>query len=1466
MTTVKCRNTFPLIEFQQPLNLSMSSFRIFLSSPGDCAEERAALHDIESRLNADPLVSSFTQIEVVAWDWGAGIPLEALSSPQISVNKHLALPEDCDVLVGIFRCRFGTPMPVREFRKIDGSPFLSGSEYEFHRVWDARRRGASRPAMLIYRWNVPDSFTSPDSAQFENLQAFFSLPPFKENEQWTGSLNGYSDTADFKAKLEGHLREFLSQRQPGAAMPVESWLKHQASILTVNAGPRYTGNAHVETDVGQVFDWLLARQSAVEVLDKALSEVWKEIDRDAAFADERKNMVRIAEDLRNDVHWQATPDFAFMLDTVERIEKKAWAELEMHEKVDEKEQKADKWRYRMHGLQQAASNARDATSLLKQQAPLASKRVLLLIGPAGQGKTHTLVHEINRTLESGGIAVGVLGQTLGSTGDLWASIRGKLEWQGTTDQLLDKLENEAANKNQRALIVIDALNETPSRNRWRTELSGMILDVSRRPHLALVISVRTDYLKHVLPVIPEGDETPWVKWEHQGFAGIEPGALMRYFEFFGVKAPIAPPLGEFSNPLYVQLLAKSLRGRQFNHWLPSWLEVWSAWMERLEQEALDNSVLSDASRTEPMRRTMNKLAQAMLDDGQFTLPRQRADEIAQQITGAENVVGFLCSAGALIYRLDGADEEVVEFGFERLSDTFLADRLLGNLFKGLASKEEKHAALSAALAVGGALHPLAATEWVDHPLYYRRAGMLEALCQAAPRHIGAELPTLIPGDPEQPHLNWELNTAFSNSLRWRNKPEEFGADSETLHELWRTRSGRDSLDELLCYALIPGHPFAIEHIIHPRLLEQESPGARDAIWSIEIAPMWADETSTLSQLVVWARDAQLHGVQIEVALPAVRLLAWTCAVSNNPLRLAAIKGLTRLLVACPAVLEQFLPDFLNVNDAYILEAALVAVWGVMLDGADQKAVRSAAQQVYASQFSDGNARWCHITLRHYARRIVEEANRRGWLSDIDLSVVHPPYRSSLPFGRVPSKKDLEALDNSRGYREIVHSSTDWDFYRYIMGGNSATIDFCSTPLLGSIEAERPFRKSENIISRRARDEIFDLALASRFVAWNCLSLGWTSERFEDFDTGFHTRQHGRSDGDVRTERIGKKYQWIGWHTLLAFLADNYAMRPDGNKEPRSYDTPDQVDVSLHDPARWLQLVAIAQKNESTDGFWRIPSLPPWPLPKLENMKQWVVSVSNDFPPADVIMSSRDLPKNWGDGIWLRVACEHNWVRRFAPGQWGLGNEYHADIWWQITPLLIRTSDLSRLLQETEIPEIQKRMAGIGRIDPGNDWHIPISQWPELRADWDDGFREPTMDSWRVWLPVPWKDFVGKCGHPDRHDDHSPVTIPLPSLFQEWGLELDLRRGVVLYQGQVAFGLAGWVHGEDVLFARLDILQQLLAASNYTLVWWLRGERQAFLNISSHDPNVSSSAECHGLAYLSENGQVQTVWLHKEVRD
>ena len=46
-------------------------------------------------------------------------------------------------------------------------------------------------------------------------------------------------------------------------------------------------------------------------------------------------------------------------------------------------------------------------------------------------------------------------------------------------------------------------------------------------------------------------------------------------------------------------------------------------------------------------------------------------------------------------------------------------------------------------------------------------------------------------------------------------------------------------------------------------------------------------------------------------------------------------------------------------------------------------------------------------------------------------------------------------------------------------------------------------------------------------------LGWTSERFEEFDSNLQSS--GREAN--KAERIGKKYQWIAYHEMLAFVAD-----------------------------------------------------------------------------------------------------------------------------------------------------------------------------------------------------------------------------------------------------------------------------------------------------------------------------------------
>jgi hypothetical protein len=126
--------------------------------------------------------------------------------------------------------------------------------------------------------------------------------------------------------------------------------------------------------------------------------------------------------------------------------------------------------------------------------------------------------------------------------------------------------------------------------------------------------------------------------------------------------------------------------------------------------------------------------------------------------------------------------------------------------------------------------------------------------------------------------------------------------------------------------------------------------------------------------------------------------------------------------------------------------------------------------------------------------------------------------------------------------------------------------------------------------------------------------------------------------------------------------------------------------------------------------------------------------------------------------------------------------------------------------------------------------------------------------------------VGECGHPDRRDDHAPILLPMPSLFREWGLELDLRHGLILHQGEPVFGLAGWLFGEEALFVNLPRLRGLLNASGYALIWRWCGERRAFMNLGSgaQDDEDFAWADYHGIGYLGTDGRVQGAWAEKKI--
>ncbi len=75
--------------------------------------------------------------------------------------------------------------------------------------------------------------------------------------------------------------------------------------------------------------------------------------------------------------------------------------------------------------------------------------------------------------------------------------------------------------------------------------------------------------------------------------------------------------------------------------------------------------------------------------------------------------------------------------------------------------------------------------------------------------------------------------------------------------------------------------------------------------------------------------------------------------------------------------------------------------------------------------------------------------------------------------------------------------------------------------------------------KASRPPGFDLGQVQRYILKRVFDLGWTVERFGHFDR-FVVRSDGRAAS--KPERVGKKYQWIAYHEMMAFLSDHFQYR------------------------------------------------------------------------------------------------------------------------------------------------------------------------------------------------------------------------------------------------------------------------------------------------------------------------------------
>ena len=840
-------------------------------------------------------------------------------------------------------------------------------------------------------------------------------------------------------------------------------------------------------------------------------------------------------------------------------------------------------------------------------------------------------------------------------------------------------------------------------------------------------------------------------------------------------------------------------------------------------------------------------------------------------------------------------QEMVRFTFERISDLRVADELLARQL-GVGADMRRPAPNSP-------LHAL-----VTSNNLYEKAGVVEALALLLPERHGVEILELEYEGSED--SVWALREPFKESLLLRDQRFFTDRTRELLLDLY---DGHDEwLRIRLSIATEPDNKFNAHHL-HETLWPLAMP-QRDAIWSAALAIGGYGEDSPARALIDWAWDC---GADNEVEANRAELagiaLTWLLSTSNRPMRDSATKALSSLLRPRLGLARELLKRFLEVNDPYVLERLLAAVYGAVLHSYDQAGIGETAALVHELLFKDRRPP-VHFLIRDYASGIVAFAYRAQLLpGGLDVAASLPPWQSDLTLRHIDeSELDVFALPLDRGgvTRDSItrSASSEWtgDFAKYVISpsmhywtathieecvalsceqqcerwslslnpsDDSALLEalgriygFCAlrgrpgrTPrkisVAGELSVSIMYPEQDSALVKQAEAEFkalqvevlslmdergkltYDLSigpylgqlrhgstgnhpaylppfLAQLWVTVRAHELGWSHELLGNVDRALGQKSDRY---DHVSERIGKKYQWIALHELLARVSDNlmYAVRyaeSDTRFEGAWQTSRRDIDPSL--------LIRRTQNERDSGQVWWSPA--PARLERLVAAEQtaWLGTEH------DVLNSASQL--DVVDPTGRRWLVLHGFTHMSTGGSAVL----HVDTWCRIWCVAVRKADLARIVAAfAREPLIDPHALPQRSI---SDVFLAEYAWhPSL--DSGDGWRPPFERELTNKLPevLPTSaSYFCEAGGFD-HSIEGTIRMELPERWLLNGLKLRLSDrdggfGAVDAQGRLVIQDPSVKSpGPSTCLVDKDVFLDLLESEGMAPVWVIAGEKGAY---------------------------------------
>ena len=725
---------------------------------------------------------------------------------------------------------------------------------------------------------------------------------------------------------------------------------------------------------------------------------------------------------------------------------------------------------------------------------LAFEPALLLTGVAGSGKTHGVCDAVKRRLPQGRLSCVAFGHEFRGEPDPWTRLQECLGIPADSgrDAMLDLLNAAAEASTQLLIICIDAINETRPLRYWRDRTKSFVEAVRRRPNLRLCLTCRSSFLSHCLPA-----DHGLYEVEHRGFTGIEREACLSFFQHHELEPPLAPMLQpEFANPLYLILVCKTLQAKGLRSLPEGWIglaPVIRAFLEHSEQKfAVEHETTIGAA---VVSGTLMALAREIADTELSAVTWSRAQQLVSERrpTAAQvPILEWMIRESLLVEdapqpgaKLDC--ESSVRLAFERLGDFLIARELL----ERIAPPD-----LGSSCEAGGQLAFIFDTaEVVD-----QNAGLISALSILLPEDASraAELPNLV----RDASVRSAVIKITVTSYPWRD-PSTFTEDSRALlrEALHLPNFAATVFDTALAVCF---RPSVIDANWLQSVLTDLPLASRDSFWCNYLHERYEND-GPVRRLIQAAFDLPLDQLDEAMSERWLIALAWFTAAADRRVKDLATRALTCVLAAHSRLSQTLARGIQRIDDDAICERVLLSIYGALILSRDRVALLETCDCLFPDSATPP-VDCDNALIRDHSRCIVELARHLGVLRDSGKPELKSLEQDATWPLELPSDNDIERWET---LPKLVHSCLRDDFFRYSLG--------C-------------LHEWEHGMPRPDMGKWILAHVADHF--------GYADSRCKYYDEYMLAEYGAGRAREMWAERIGKKYQWIALYRLASLLSDH----------------------------------------------------------------------------------------------------------------------------------------------------------------------------------------------------------------------------------------------------------------------------------------------------------------------------------------